>query len=99
MHRDLAGFDFDSSRADQPVVRQLATLALTDTVQNAVLICGPGTGKTHLATAIAVAGIAAQGTRALLLHGRSGQCAGEGKTGRQGRARIALLFHLHSKPY
>jgi DNA replication protein DnaC len=30
---------------------------------NAVLIAGPGTGKTHLATAIAVAGIASKGKR------------------------------------
>ena len=63
MHRDLAGFDFDSSRLDQHLVKQLATLSLTDTAQNAVLIGGPGTGKTHLATAIAVSGIALQGKR------------------------------------
>jgi len=63
MHRDLAGFDFDSSRVDQHLVKQLATLSFTDTAQNAVLIGGPGTGKTHLATAIAVSGIALQGKR------------------------------------
>ena len=44
-------------------MRQLASLTFTDMAQNAVLIGGPGTGKTHLATAIAVAGIAAQGKR------------------------------------
>ena len=63
MHRDLAGFDFDASKVDQQLVRQLATLTFTDTAQNAVLIGGPGTGKTHLATAIAVSGIASQGKR------------------------------------
>ena len=63
VHRDLAGFDFASSKADQPLVKQLATLTFTETAQNAVFIGGPGTGKTHLATAIAVSGITAQGKR------------------------------------
>jgi len=63
VHRDLAGFDFASSKVDQQLVKQLATLSFTDTAQNAVFIGGPGTGKTHLATAIAVSGIASQGKR------------------------------------
>ena len=63
VHRDLAGFDFDSSNVDQHLVRELATLSFTDTAQNAVFIGGPGTGKTHLATAMAVSGIALQGKR------------------------------------
>ena len=63
VHRDLAGFDFESSKVDQPLVKQLATLDFTDTAQNVVFIGGPGTGKTHLATAIAVSGIALQGKR------------------------------------
>ena len=63
-HRDLAGFDFASSTVDQHLVKQLATLSFTDTAQNAVPIGGPGTGKTHLATAIGVSGIAMQGKRA-----------------------------------
>jgi DNA replication protein DnaC len=63
LHRDLAGFDFVSSKVDQALVRQLATLSFADTAQNVVLIGGPGTGKTHLATAIAVSGIAAKGKR------------------------------------
>ena len=54
VHRDLAGFDFDSSKVDQPLIKQLATLSFTDSAQNAVLIGGPGTGKTHLATAMAL---------------------------------------------
>lgn len=30
LHRDLAGFDFGSSKVDQALVRQLATMAFTD---------------------------------------------------------------------
>ncbi len=63
VHRDLAGFDFAVSPVDQHLVRELATLSFTDTAQNAVLIGGPGTGKTHLATAMAVSGIGLQGKR------------------------------------
>ena len=63
VHRDLAGFDFESSTVDQHLVKQLATLSFTDTAQNVVFIGGPGTGKTHLATAIAVSGIALHGKR------------------------------------
>ena len=63
VHRDLAGFDFEASRAEAQLVRQLATMAFTESAQNAVFIGGPGTGKTHLATAIGVAGIARHGKR------------------------------------
>ncbi len=63
VHRDLAGFDFDVSPVDQHLVKELATLSFADTAQNVVFIGGPGTGKTHLATAVAVSGIALQGKR------------------------------------
>lgn len=63
VHRDLAGFDFASSKVDQNLIGQLATLSFTDTAQNAVLIGVPGTGKTHLAIAIAISGISSQGKR------------------------------------
>jgi hypothetical protein len=44
-----------------------------------VLIGGPGTGKTHLATAIGIEAIQRIWARALLLDGGAGQCAGAGE--------------------
>ena len=38
VHRDLAGFGFESSKVDQHLIKQLATLSFTDTAQNAVFI-------------------------------------------------------------
>ena len=63
VHRDLAGFDFDVSPVDRKLVLQLAEMAFTDEAHNVVLVGGPGTGKSHLATAIGVAGITQHGKR------------------------------------
>ena len=63
VHRDLAGFDFDASPGDRKLVLQLAETGFTVAAQNTVLVGGPGTGKTHLATAIGVAGITRHGKR------------------------------------
>ena len=46
VHRDLAGFDFEVSPVDRKLVTTLATTAFTDDAHNAVLVGGPGTGKT-----------------------------------------------------
>ena len=63
VHRDLAGFDFEVSPVDRKLVATLATTAFTDDAHNAVLVGGPGTGKTHLATAIGISGITKHGKR------------------------------------
>jgi DNA replication protein DnaC len=57
VHRDLAGFDFEVSQVDKALIQKLADLAFTQDAQNAVLIGGPGTGKTHLATALGISGL------------------------------------------
>jgi DNA replication protein DnaC len=62
-HRDLGGFDFSQAKVDEGLVRELATGRFTEAAHNAVLVGGTGTGKTHLATALGVAGIQQHGKR------------------------------------
>jgi DNA replication protein DnaC len=63
VHRDLAGFEFESSPVDRKLIEQLADLSFTDKAHNVVFVGGPGTGKTHLATALGVSGITRCGKR------------------------------------
>jgi DNA replication protein DnaC len=56
-YRDLNGFDFSSSEINEALVRQLHRCEFIDEANNIVLVGGPGTGKTHLATAIGVQAI------------------------------------------
>ena len=53
-YKDLAGFDFASSEANEALVRQLHGGEFIDGADNVVLIGGPGTGKSHIATALGV---------------------------------------------
>jgi DNA replication protein DnaC len=56
-HRDLAGFDFKDSAINEAMLKTLHRGEFLDQTENIVLIGGPGTGKTHIATAIGVQAI------------------------------------------
>src|SRR5450830_1898965 len=63
VHRNLAGFLFEESSVDASLIDRLATMTFTDAAENVVLVGGSGTGKSHLATALGVAGIQYHGKR------------------------------------
>jgi DNA replication protein DnaC len=56
-YKDLSGFDFMASEINEATLRQLHKCEFLDGAQNVVLIGGPGTGKTHAATALGVQAI------------------------------------------
>jgi len=53
-YKDLSGFDFAASEINEATVRQLHRCEFMDGAQNVVLVGGPGTGKTHVATALGI---------------------------------------------
>lgn len=57
IHRDLIGFDWAEAPQPQALIEQLSHANFMETAHNLILVGGTGTGKTHLATAIAVAAI------------------------------------------
>jgi DNA replication protein DnaC len=62
--KDIEEFDFDGTPVNEPLMRDLATGTFVADQRNAVLIGGTGTGKSHLAIAIA---------RALIRNGSRGR--------------------------
>ena len=53
-YKDLVGFDFMASEINEAMRRQLHKCAFLDGAENVVLIGGPGTAKTHAATALGI---------------------------------------------
>ncbi|WP_414727819.1 IS21-like element helper ATPase IstB [Yoonia sp.] len=53
-YNDLSGFDFVASEIREALVRQPHGCEFMDVADNVVLIGGPGTGKSHVATALGI---------------------------------------------
>ena len=83
---ELADFDFAASPVNEPLIRDLAGGGFLEGKRNIVLVGGTGTGKTHLAVAVA---------RSCIRKGARGRCYNvvdlvnhldaEHRSGRQGR--------------
>ncbi len=53
-YKDLAGFDVASSEVNEALVRQLHRGEFTNGADYVVAVGGPGTGKTHIASALGI---------------------------------------------
>ena len=90
--RELADFDFAASPVNEPLIQELAGGGFLEGQRNIVLVGGTGTGKTHLAVAIA---------RSCIRKGARGRCynvvdlvnhlEAEIRAGRQGRTADQLV--------
>lgn len=93
VHRDFLGFDFSQSKVDEQLINKLATLEFTNAAHNLVLIGGTGTGKTHLATAIGIAGIQHHSKRVRFYStvDLANMLEQEKVAGKQGRLALSLM--------
>ena len=84
--KDIDDFAFDGSPINETLVRNLATGAFLTEQRNAVLVGGTGTGKTHLAIAIARSSIRG-GSRGRFFNTVDlvNRLEAEARQGRQGR--------------
>ena len=90
--KELADFDFTASPVNQPLIQELAAGNFLESQRNVVLVGGTGTGKTHLAVAVA---------RSCIRKGARGRCynvvdlvnhlEAELRAGRQGRIAEQLV--------
>src|SRR5215203_2527721 len=90
--KDLDGFTFTETPVNESLVRSLATGAFLAEQRNAVLVGGTGTGKSHLAMAIARSCIRG-GARArfFTVVDLVNRLEAEARTGRQGRTAEHLV--------
>ena len=90
--KDLGQFDFTGTPVNEGLVRDLATGAFLVEQRNAVLVGGTGTGKSHLAIAIARSCIRG-GARArfFTVVDLVNRLEAEARTGRQGRTAEHLV--------
>jgi DNA replication protein DnaC len=90
--KELADFDFTGTPINEALVRELATGAFLAHQRNAVLIGGTGTGKSHLAIAIARSCIRA-GARGRFYNvvDLVNKLETEARTGRQGKIADRLI--------
>ena len=84
--KDLADFDFASTPINETLVRDLSDGGFLAQQRNAVLVGGTGTGKTHLAIAIArncirAGRVAASTTWSISSTGSRPRCAAAGRDG------------------
>ena len=92
LSKDLGQFDFTGTPVNEGLVRDLATGAFLAEQRNAVLVGGTGTGKSHLAIAIARSCIRG-GARArfFTVVDLVNRLEAEARTGRQGRTAEHLV--------
>jgi DNA replication protein DnaC len=93
MPRDLDTFDFRESAVNETQLRQLYTGEYLATARNIVFVGGTGTGKTHLATALARQ-VILQGKRARFFSvvDLVNQLDAEKREGRAGKLATRLLY-------
>jgi len=93
MPLDLDSFDFRESVVNETQVRQLYTGDYLATARNIVFVGGTGTGKTHLATALA-RHVILQGKRARFFGvvDLVNQLEAEKREGKAGRLTMRLLY-------